>query len=58
MSMAGACSGLPKDLPDEEEELETFLLGCTSIGCAWLQQQVMELVVRCKGQNAPVSHGW
>ena len=32
--LAGGCSGPPKYLTDEEEELEEFLIGCASVGYA------------------------
>ena len=51
-------SGPPKYLTNEEEE---ELSGCTSVGFARSQQQVMELVqevVNRKGYSVHVSHGW
>ena len=42
---AGACSGPPKYLTDEEEnELEEFLVGCASVGYARSCQQVIQLM--------------
>ena len=60
--MAGACSGPPKYLTEEEEdELEQFLAGCASIGYGKSRQQVIQLVqevVTCKGMHVTVTHGW
>ena len=58
----GAQSGPPKYLTDqEEEELESFLCGCASVGYARSRQQVMELVqevINRKGVKVVLSHGW
>ena len=61
--LTGVCSGPPKYLTDEEEEeeLETFLTGCASVGYARSRQQVIQLVqevVSRKGMIVTVTHGW
>jgi len=60
--MAGASSGPPKYLTDEEEdELEQFLADCAAIGYGKSRQQVIHLVqevVTSKGMHVTVTHGW
>ena len=59
----GIVSGPPRYLSEqEEEELVKFLLGCASVGYPKTRKEVLALVqmqvLRSRGINRPVSHGW